>query len=489
MTGGLLIRDCEWQGRAGVDVRVRGDRVAEIGQGLVPADDETRVEAAGGALLPGLNDHHIHLFSLAAALDSIQCGPPHVASEEALALALGRAAGQGKEDGVEEGGNEGRWLRGVAYHESVAGPLDRARLDRWVPRAPLRVQHRSGALWMLNSEALRRLGLDGASAAELPDGVECGPDDRPTGRLFRLDPWLRERLAATGEAGRGARDLARVGRRLARLGVTGLCDATASNTRAELDALTAAVTRGDLPQRLRVMGTPDLPASPHPAIERGQWKIMLDEEALPDAEELSARIAASHAHGRGVAFHCVTRAELVVAAHALENAGPHADDRIEHASIAPPDAVDWLARLGVAVVTQHGFIAERGDVYARDVEARDRPWLYRGRAFLEAGIPLAGSTDAPFGAPDPWVAMRAAVDRRSADGQLFDAGEALTPEEALALFTTPLERPGGTGAAGGRGDIADLCLLDRPWAAARRNLTGDHVAATVCRGRLVWQRD
>ena len=46
------------------------------------------------------------------------------------------------------------WLRGVAYHESVAGPLDRDRLDAWVADRPLRVQHRSGALWMLNSAGI-----------------------------------------------------------------------------------------------------------------------------------------------------------------------------------------------------------------------------------------------------------------------------------------------------------------------------------------------
>ena len=57
------------------------------------------------------------------------------------------------------GDSEG-WIRGVGYFESVAGELDRARLDRLAPARPLRIQHRSGALWMLNSAAVDRLGLD-----------------------------------------------------------------------------------------------------------------------------------------------------------------------------------------------------------------------------------------------------------------------------------------------------------------------------------------
>ena len=53
------------------------------------------------------------------------------------------------------------------------------------------MQHRSGALWMLNSAACRALGLD--AGADAP-GVERDGRGRATGRLFRLDAWLRERL-------------------------------------------------------------------------------------------------------------------------------------------------------------------------------------------------------------------------------------------------------------------------------------------------------
>ena len=78
----------------------------------------------------------------------------------------------------------------------------------------------------------------------------------------------------------------------------------------------------------------------------------------------------------------------------------------------------------------------------RDVASEDQPLLYRCRSFLRHGIPLGGSTDAPYGLPDPWVAMRAAVHRRTAKGRRLGKDETLSPEEALALFTSPLEAPG-----------------------------------------------
>ena len=114
---------------------------------------------------------------------------------------------------------------------------------------------------------------------------------------------------------------------------------------------------------------------------------------------------------------------------------------------------------------------------------------YRGRGFVEAGVPLGGGTDAPFGDCDPWAAMRAAVRRRSAGGTCMQPSEALSPEQALGLFTSPLEAPGLPRPALAPGQAADLVLLDRPWHAARERLTADDVVATLIAGDIAWQRD
>ena len=396
---GLLIQNADVEGSGMGSVRIRDEIIVEVGPKLRASGDESRIDAQGGALLPGRRDHHIHLMALSAARQSVLCGPPQVMDEVGLARRLRAAA-----DEVHSGG-DAAWLRGIGYHESVAGWLDAKALDRLVPDVPVRIQHRSGALWILNSAALRRLGISGE---DLPEGVVLDAQGRSTGRLYRLDDWLREHLGASPWP-----DLAAVGAELARLGVTGLCDATASNGRHELTALERAVASGALPQRLLVMGGAELPSSSHPRVRRGHLKWMLDESRLPERDELTDSIASARAAGRGVAFHCVTRSELVLALGALELAGPDARDRIEHASVVPPELVELVAARGVRVVTQPNFLSERGDDYLRDVEEVDRPWLYRGRGFLDACIPQAGGTDAPFGRPDPWAAMRAAVERET----------------------------------------------------------------------------
>ncbi len=463
----MLIRGAEVEGRAPLDVRLAGGRIAAIGPRLSRRRGEPELAARGGALLPGLHDHHLHLLALAAAFDSVCCGPPQVRDAGGLARALAAAepvAG---------------WIRGTGYHESVAGPLDRASLDALGPALPVRVQHRSGAAWLLNSAALAALGLD--AGVDAP-GVERDARGRATGRLFDLDRWLRGRLPASTP------DLRQAGRRLARCGVTGATDATPANGAAELAILQAAAERGELPQRLRVMGTPELP-DPGDGITRGEVKLVLREAALPAFDETLARVRDAHACGRGVALHCVTRAEVMLAAAVLAEAGVRPGDRLEHASETTPAVLERLAALPVRVVTQPGFVYARGDSYAVELSPEEQAWLYRGRGFLEAGVALGAGTDAPFGDPDPWLAMRAAVERTSAGGRCLGPGERLTPEQALALFTSPPEAPGAAPRRVGVGAVADLCLLDRPWRAARGSLSSGNVAATLRDGRILWRSD
>lgn len=444
----MLIRDAEIEGRGGLDARIRDGRVVQIAPGLLGEPGEGILEAEGGALLPGLHDHHLHLLSLAASLESVRCGPPRVRDRAELATVLAAAPGDG-------------WIRGVGYHESVAGVLDRRDLDALAGGRPLRIQHRSGRLWMLSSEACRRLGLTAGD-----------------GRIFDADLDLRARLAREKPP-----DLAPVGRLLAARGVTGVSDATVTNGPQEASILVDAAARGALPQRLRVMGGASLPRGR--GFERGERKLVLNEAAPPDFDALVAEVDAAHREDRGVAFHCVTRAELVLALAALEAAGAAPGDRIEHASVAPPELVQRLAEQRIRVVTQPGFVYERGDEYLTDVEPADRRWLYRGRGFLEAGVPLAGGSDAPFGEPDPWLAMGAAVERRTAAGSELAREEALTPEEALALFTSPPDAPGDPPRRVEVGAPADLCLLDRQWQHARTELSRERVRATWIRGALV----
>ena len=128
---------------------------------------------------------------------------------------------------------------------------------------------------------------------------------------------------------------------------------------------------------------------------------------------------------------------------ALGEAGARPGDRIEHAALIPPELVPELARLGVRVVTQPGFLADRGDDFLRDVPPADHPDLYRCATLLRGGVPVALSSDAPFGPLDPWAVIAAAAGRRTASGQVAGPGERITFTRALDAYLAPPGDPGG----------------------------------------------
>ena len=414
----MLIRQATLLDGRVADIRL-GEHITDVAPTLTRHVGETVVDARLGAVLPGLHDHHLHLRAAAAALGSVVVGPQFT---QAIAGA------EPDPDG---------WIRAVGYHESVAGELDRVSLDAVRPDAPLRVQHRSGALWILNSAALAR--------------IDCA--DHPDGRIPSTDP----RLDAIP---RRVPDLAALGRQLARYGVTGVTDATPDLQPDDIASLTAAFK-----QRVRFLAP---------------GKKILHDQHL-DLDGLTEWIAECHADNVPVAIHCVTAAQLIVAIAALRTAGGHPWDRVEHAAMVPD--VTELAELGVTVVTQPNFVAERGEQYLTDIPADEHAQLWRVASLIRAGIPVAGSTDAPFGALDPWAAMRAAVTRATASGHVIGPRERVEPLQALQMFLGAADRPAQPRCIT-PGQPGDVCILAVPPDEALRALASDMVVAAVVAGAI-----
>ena len=417
------------------DVRL-GPRINEVGGNLVARPGENVLDAAGGTVLPGLHDHHVHVRSAASALASVSVGPPEVRTKDQLAQALSNAIP----------GSDG-WIRAVGYHESVAGDLDRRALDVLLPGIPLRVQHRSGALWILNSAALGRVGMAG----------------HPDGRLRSADRGWSDAL------GKRETDLAELNRRLTAVGVTGVTDATPDLEADDVIALHVAHQRGDFRPRLHFL-------SP--------GKKILHDDRL-DLDALTDWIVDRHSADRPVAVHCVTAAQLVVTIAALRAAGSHPLDRIEHAAVVPDDALADLADLAVTVVTQPNFVAERGDQYLAEVPTAEHAQLWRVGSLLKANVQVALSTDMPFGRGDPWAAMRAAVHRATPSGAVLNAGERISAEEALTMFLGWSDQPSQLRAVE-PGQPGDVCVLTQPPAAVLAELDAGMVAATVIGGEVAY---
>lgn len=436
-----LLRNVEVDGLL-ADVRLTAGVVTQVSPpGLAARAGEDILDGRNAALLPGLHDHHVHVLALAAARDSVDCSGGLGALEN--------APGTG-------------WIRGTNYHEGTDGVVDRHVLDRHVRHRPVRVQHRSGALWLLNSEAIRRV------AVVLDDSADVERDERgePTGRLWRYDSRLRPALPPV------LPDLVAVGRELASFGITGVTDATPDQT---LDALALLST---LPQHVIALGAPTGVALPH-GVAAGPVKLLLRDHDLPAYDDLVDAISTHHRAGRAVAVHCVTRESLLLVCAALDDAGTLPGDRIEHAAVVPHETVPWLAALGVAVITQPDFLRTRGASYLREVSPDDVPHLYPHARLLRAGVPTVASSDAPFGAIDPWRIIATASERP------IGPDENVPAREALEGYLTDPNAPGQRMRRVRPESPADLVLLHVPLEDALRAPHASVVRSTWIQGDQV----
>lgn len=454
----LVLSDVEVEG-ALVDVYVRHRMVDAILPHATTSVDRTGaavVDGRGGALLPGLHDHHLHLLATAAARSSVDCSG--LTDRAALGRALRSA--------------DGSWIRGVGYDERTAGVLDRHALDAMVPDRPVRVQHRTGALWILNSAAIDRVRdvLDDSA------DVERDAEGSPNGRLWRYDDRLRSALPAT------ATDLRPVGRELLRYGVTGVTDATPDLAPGWFEIVEAARSCGALPQRITVLGHPSNAALPA-GLASGPWKLHLRDHDLPSPQALERAVREQHERGRPVAVHCVTPEALLITLAALEAAGPLEGDRIEHASVVLPGTVERLAATGARVVTQPAFLWHRGDAYLREVAEGEQPYLYPYRSLVAAGVRVAPSSDAPQAPADPWLAIASATTRRTPADARVAPDEAVSAQQVLDGFLSAPDDPGGRPRRVEIGAPADLCLLDVPLARALAEVPRNPVRMTILDGQ------
>ncbi|MEW6268412.1 MAG: amidohydrolase [Thermodesulfobacteriota bacterium] len=210
---------------------------------------------------------------------------------------------------------------------------------------------------------------------------------------------------------------------------------------------------------------------------------------LPE-EEIYLRMRAAHAAGLQVCVHAIGDAAIERCLELYERLlreAPRADHRhrLEHASLLTPELIARTARLGVHVSTQPLFIHSEKTWLARRLGPERARHAYPLRSLLDAGVVVGGASDAPVESTDVLHAIACCVTREG-----FVPEQALTPVEALALFTREAARvqreedEKGTLAPGKRADL--VVLSGNPLAVAAEEIAGLRVERTVVAGRVVY---
>ncbi|MCC7024971.1 MAG: amidohydrolase [Thermomicrobiales bacterium] len=519
-------------------VAIRDGRFVAVG-----SDDEIRALAGeatqiedlqGAAVVPGLIDAHNHLQTTGQMLREVRLYDTRTIPEIVERVAA-RVAETPK----------GEWIVGRGWDESLLAEKrhpNRHDLDAVSPDNPV-VIHRVWNKLVCNTAALRAAGIDRETPDPAADVLYSGSFERdeqggPTG-LFRdrakemitnhiPAPSEEARVAAVAEACRaynavGLTGVAEPGlypeeirafhrakregkltvrtdmlmaawgfgapeteegleERFANLGIGG----SFGDDLLRLEGIKLMID-GGMSDRTARMFEPYLDQPDH----RGTWVV--------EPMRLAKLIRYVHDLGWPMDIHtCGDEAqEWVVSAFAdaqRENPKPWLRHRVHHAYFPTETALARMAEAQIPAVVSSPFLTNLGEGFVNSVGPERASRAMPMRTYLEAGVPLAGSSDSYITDFNPWVGMHAAVNRRTVTGRdLGKAAEALTPAEALHSYTM-----GGAFASGREdrqgsispGKLADLVVLDRdPLAIDPDELDQVTPTATMLGGAWVWKAE
>ncbi len=482
-----------------------------------PAADET-IDLDGRTVIPGLTDAHIHLFAIAHARLQVPVTPRDAPTVGAVLALLVKRADDIPAD---------KWVLGAGLDENGLAEHrlpTRAEIDAAIPDHPVLIRRFCGHVAVVNSMALRLLGIDdriadpeGGTFSRTAAGALDGCAKESAAELiFRAAPPMdRGELIAALRATIADS---------ARMGLVAAVEAAVGFTVGfddEFAIWNELRKGGDVPMRLGFMNQLD----PDEAVARGlvpsqdtDWQSMSlkyfadgivgartaavseDYADMPsrgffmrDEAELQRVIGQAQAAGWQVAVHCCgdRATDCVIDAYEkAQIAHPRADmrHRIEHYFVPPEGGLMRMRTLGALVVTQPSFLTRMRRSIAGAFGARaDR--CYPGRSVIDAGVTYIASSDAPTGSWSPWDGIGDAVGRASDDGPAIGEGEAVNVREAIHSYTVggaiamKQEHWRGTLVPG---MAADLIALDRdPFNSDAASLKSIQVLLTMVRGAVV----
>lgn len=446
------------------------------------------VDAEGGVAVPAFHDAHLHLLSYARSSRWVDCRL--MDSLDALVAALRERAAALPPMA---------WLRAAGYDETRLGLRehpDRRLLDGVSAERPIRVQHRSQHLDILNTVALERLGLLAATDPALERDEHTGA---LTGRIYHGAHLLASRderppLDVLAD------DIRQASHRLLAWGVTSVQDASVTNGEEQWELFRTLSERGALGLRLFMLsGAAHWRSQPSwhpptPDVLRGPVKLMLN-EGQTDFDRLRRDVTDARSHGYAVAIHAVSEAEVALALDTLTGPAPvrgRGPDRLEHGGVILDEWITHLRRLGVAVVGQPVLVSQRGDGYREAYPSELHGALHRARSLVAAGVRYAVGSDAPIAEPSPGLAILAARRRETPTAVVLGAHERLGWRAALAACTLGSAHVVGAQRRLGRlraGMIGDLAVLDPDVLFSPSPQSADRPARlTIKDGRVVWRR-
>jgi len=503
-------------------VAVSGERIAAVGSSaeiskMTPAGARI-IDAAGGMVVPGFIDSHVHFITGGHRLASVQlrdAGTPaeFIARIKAFAATL----------------PEGTWITGGDWdHENWGGELPRRDwIDSITPAHPVWVTRLDGHMSLANSAAMRAAGVtreapDVAGGTIVrdspgdPTGVfkdnaaslvgRAVPDPTPVQDDRALDAAMAY-VAAQGVSSvhdMGSWDDIAVYRRAHAAGrlSTRIYAGVPLASWERLRDSVAATGRGDTLLRIGLLKAfVDGSLGSHTAAFFEPFTDVPTDTGLivTPPDELYARVAGADRAGLHVAVHAIGDRAInlqldIFERVARENGARDRRFRIEHAQHIAPADIPRFGALGVIASMQPYHAIDDGRWAERVIGPKRIETTYAFRSLIDSDARVAFGSDWFVAPPTPLEGIYAAVTRRTLDDKNPDGwvpAQKITVEEALRAYTRDAayasfeENEKGTIA---RGKLADLVLLDRDVTRiAPETIRETRVLTTIVGGHIIYE--
>ncbi len=508
-------------------IGIEGDRIAWVGSVEDARTHLTGVrrelDLGGATVVPGFNDAHNHLILLGHWMSQLDCSFPAVSSIDDIVAAVAARA---------KTTPPGEWIEGRGYDDNKLAEgrhITRWELDAATPDHPVLIGNASGHMCVVNSRALELAGITRDTDAPFGGAIGRAPESgEPNGVLQEQAQDLLGRTFYPQGKDVLHGCLQRAGNAYLAAGITSSQEAGLFST-PEFTVFQEAWASGRLPLRVYMMlRRPFLEAMEAMGVfsgfgdarlRVGSFKLLVDGSligrtaavsqpfltdpdphnlglAMMEQGELDDLIWRGHAHGWQVAIHAIGDRGIEMCLDGYERALhrlPRADHRhrIEHCGILRPDLIRRIKELGVIPVGQPPFINEFGDGFLHHLGRERAQLTYALKSVLDAGIPLAASSDSPVSSFQPLLGIKACVTEKTASGADFAPAERLSVERALALYTRAgayasfEEHLKGTITSG---KLADMAVLGAdPRFVDPETLDRIAVKATIRGGEIVYE--
>ncbi|WP_245734705.1 amidohydrolase [Nocardioides exalbidus] len=513
------------------DVVVEGGRITAVGPDAAPAGARV-VDVAGGLLLPGFVDAHVH--PIQGGLERLGCDLSELAVDSAAYLSHVRAFAHDHPDQP--------WIQGGGWAMAAfpGGLPTASALDEVVPDRPVALVNRDHHGMWVSSRALELAGITRDTPDPHDGRIERDADGEPTGCLHEGAMDLLAGVVPVADDDAMHAGLMEGQRFLHSLGVTGWQDAivgTYSNMRDGGPTYARAAASGDLTgtvvgalwwERDRGAEQVDDLVAKRADYSRGRFaatavKVMQDGVAengtaalvdpyldrcghathntgisFVDPVELRGHVRALDAHGFQVHVHGLGDRGVREALDAFEGTDPARRHHIAHLQLVHPDDVRRFADLGVAANLQALWACLDAQMTELTI-----PFLGEERAARQypfgdlhrAGARLVAGSDWPVSTPDPLAAIHTAVHRTAYDEPAPAGTDPFLPEQALPIEAAFAAYTSGSAWVNHRDDagriavgaVADLVVLDRDPFAAPDEIGAARVVSTWVDGEPVFE--